>query len=211
MSIFSMDSKLMQALSRISDLILLNILFLVTCIPILTIGAASTAMYSVAFRLGTREEQGVFLCYFRSFLKNFKQSTAIFLLLALPTAFLCYDFFFFFVNGGIPHYLAYLCVPLLMALVLIYGYAFPLLSQFHNTVITTIKNGLFLSIGYLPRSLIVAVMNCLPLFILLFNPLLFLKVSIVWLLVYFAGAAYINALILRKIFAPYQISEEETP
>ena len=64
MSFFSLDSKFMQALSRIADLILLNLVFLVTCIPIFTIGAASAALYSVAFRLGTERYR---VCeYFRS-------------------------------------------------------------------------------------------------------------------------------------------------
>ena len=77
MSFFSLDSKFMQALSRIADLILLNLVFLVTCIPIFTIGAASAALYSVAFRLGTEREEGVFRCYFRAFRNNFKQGTIL--------------------------------------------------------------------------------------------------------------------------------------
>lgn len=209
MPIFSMDSKFMQALSRLSDLIILNILFLLTCIPIFTIGAASTAMYTVAFRLGTEEEEGVFRCYFRSFLKNFKQGTALLLMLLVPILLLCCSFLFFLTSPW--RVLAYLCVPLLVLLVLIGGYVFPLLSQFQNTVAATAKNALLMGIGYLPQSILVAVLNCIPLMLFIFSTLFFFQMGIVWILVYFSAAAYINAQILKKIFAPYQTPEEERP
>ena len=53
---FSLDSKFMQVMSRVADLIILNVIYLVTCLPVVTIGAAGTAMYTVCFRLGTDRE-----------------------------------------------------------------------------------------------------------------------------------------------------------
>ncbi|MCI6435817.1 MAG: YesL family protein, partial [Clostridiales bacterium] len=64
---FSPDSKFMQAMARIADLVILNLLFLVSCIPLVTIGAASAALYTVCFRFGTDREQGVCRSYFRAF------------------------------------------------------------------------------------------------------------------------------------------------
>lgn len=211
MSLFSLDSKFMQALSRIADLILLNLVFLVTCIPIFTIGAASTALYSVAFRLGTEREEGVFRCYFRAFRSNFKQGTIVFLVLLLPCLLLIFSVFFYSTLDGVAHFLTYLCVALLVVLTLIYGYVFPLLSQFSNSVKQTLKNALLLSIGYLPRSLVIAVLNVLPWALLYYGTLFFFQMGILWILLYFSTAAYINARILRKVFAPYQETEEENP
>ena len=85
-SFFSPDSKFMQTMSRLADLVVLNLLFLVSCVPLFTIGAASTAMYTVCFQLGTEKESGIFRTYFRSFRENFKQSTILFLILALLPA-----------------------------------------------------------------------------------------------------------------------------
>ena len=64
---FSLDSKFMQAMSRVADLIILNVIYLVTCLPVITIGAASTALYTVCFRLGTAREGSLVKGYFRAF------------------------------------------------------------------------------------------------------------------------------------------------
>lgn len=211
MSLFSLDSKFMQALSRIADLIGLNLIFLVTCIPIFTIGAASSALYSVAFRMGTEQEDGLFRRYFRSFRENFRQAAALFLLLFLPILLLLFAFFFYAALDGVAHGLSYVCVVLLVAMAMIYGYVFPLQSQFQNTVKQTLKNALLLSIAYLPRSIAVAAINVLPWVLFYYATLFFFQMGVVWILLYFSAAAYINAQILRKGFAPYQDAKEETP
>ena len=64
---FSLDSKFMQAMSRVADLIILNVIYLVTCLPVVTIGAAGTALYTVCFRLGTDREGSLVKGYFRAF------------------------------------------------------------------------------------------------------------------------------------------------
>ena len=64
---FSPDSKIMQFFSRLTDLILLNVVFLLTCIPVFTIGAANAALYRVCFRMDTDKEEPLFRSYFRSF------------------------------------------------------------------------------------------------------------------------------------------------
>lgn len=209
MSFFSLDSKFMQAMSRIADLIILNILFLLTCLPIFTIGAASAALYSVCFRIGTEKEAGVFRPYFRAFRENFKQGTALCLLLLLISGMLCLNIAFFSNQAGWLHCVTYLSIPLLAMVVFIWSYVFPLQSQFINPVKTTLANALMLSIGYLPRTLLLAVFNAGPFILLLVNPLLFLQVGFLWLALYFSAAAYLNALLLRKVFAPYMPPVEE--
>lgn len=208
MSFFSLDSKFMQAMSRISDLIILNFLFLLTSLPIFTIGAASTAMYAVAFRMGTEEEIGAFKGYLRAFRDNLWQGCALFLLLVIPAVLLIVPFFFYSSLEGLARLPAYLCVPPFLLLILVYSYAFPLLSQFSNTVRNTLRNALLLSVGYLPRSILIALINLLPLILYLFATFFFYRIGIVWILLYFSGAAYLNAQLLRKVFAPYQEKEE---
>ena len=82
-NLFSPDSVFMRAMSRIGDLMLLNLLFLLTCVPIVTVGAAVTAMYSVTFRFDTDSEASVIRSYFRAFRADWKQSTAIWLIILL--------------------------------------------------------------------------------------------------------------------------------
>ena len=80
---FSLDSKFMQVMSRVADLIILNVIYLVTCLPVVTIGAASTALYTVCFRLGTAREGSLVKGYFRAFRDEFRQATLIWLFLLL--------------------------------------------------------------------------------------------------------------------------------
>lgn len=206
-----MDSKFTQAMNRLADLMLLNLLFLVTCLPVFTIGAASTALYSVTFRIGTDREEGIFRCYFRAFRDNFKQGTGLFLALFLPGVLLLVCLFLSTALGGALRYLSLAYIPLLLLLAFVYSYAFPLLSQFYGTVKLTLKNALLLSIGYFPRTVVMVVLNLLPLALFYAQTMFFFQVGILWLLLYFSAASYLNAQLLRKIFAPYQPSEEDAP
>ena len=68
---FSPDSKFSQIMNRVGDLLLLNLTFLLTCIPIVTIGAASSALYTVCFRFNTEKEGKLLHTYFRAFREEF--------------------------------------------------------------------------------------------------------------------------------------------
>ena len=81
MSFFSLDSKFSQIMGRVFDLMMLNIIFLIMCIPIVTIGANFTAMYYVTLKMIKNEETYIFRTYWKSFRENFKQATAIWLIL----------------------------------------------------------------------------------------------------------------------------------
>ena len=64
---FDADSWFMQLISRFASLVVLNLLFLCTCIPIFTIGAALTALYDVVFRMDSEREGQIVSTYFRAF------------------------------------------------------------------------------------------------------------------------------------------------
>ena len=97
---------------------------------------------------------------------------------------------------------------LLVLVFLIGSYTFPLLSQFQNGNMATLKNALILSLGYLPRSILVVFINVFPFVLMLFDFYLFLNTAFLWAGIYFAAAAYINSVLLKKVFAPYIPKEE---
>ena len=202
-SMFSPDSKIMQILSRVTDLILLNLLFLISCLPVFTIGAAVTAMYTLCFRMLRQEDGHIIKPYFRAFRENFKPATGIFALLLLV---LIPDYLYFqrfFQAAGVIRYGYYFFVFIAAAALLTAGFAFPWVSQFRNTVFQTLRNALLLAIGNLPRALAVAAINLLPAALWIANFDLFTKISFLWLALYFAAAAYMNAAILYPVFKPY--------
>ena len=99
---------------------------------------------------------------------------------------------------------------LLLALaVLMYSLVFPLLSLFHSSVRSALKNALILSIAHLPRSVAAGVLNVLPLGLLAVNLYAFMQSGMIWVFLYFSAAAYLNSRILNRVFAPYLTNEEE--
>ena len=91
-SLFNMDSPIMRFLSRVCDIMILNILCIVFCIPIITAGASVTAMYTVTLKMVRGEESYIFKGFLKAFKENFKQSTIIWLILLVIGALLAFDF-----------------------------------------------------------------------------------------------------------------------
>ena len=87
-----MDNIFIRILSRIFDLIVLNILWVVFCLPIVTIGASTTALYSVTLKMVVNEEGYLIRDFWRAFKRDFKQSTSIWLLLLVLGIFFGIDF-----------------------------------------------------------------------------------------------------------------------
>ena len=73
MKFFDLDSPLMQVLNKVADLLWLNILTLICCIPIVTAGASLTAMNYMALKIVRNEECYITKGFFKSFKQNFKQ------------------------------------------------------------------------------------------------------------------------------------------
>ena len=200
---FDSDSWFMQLISRFSSLAVLNLLFLCTCIPVFTIGAAVTALYDVVFRMDTDREGKLFSTYFRAFAANFRQATPIWLLFLLLIAASCVNMVVFSNWGNsMGHVLFVIAVVILINLLLVLGYTFPLLSQFDNTKTNTLKNALLLSVANLPRTLIIAVINCFPWALMFVNFYSFIQLSFLWLVLYFAAAAYFNSRVLKSVLDP---------
>lgn len=213
MKLFAPDSKFMRAMSLLGDLLVLNLVFLVCCLPVVTVGPAIAALDTAAFRIVRDTEGRSVRVFFQAFRQNLRRGIGLWLVLLLAGAAVALDIWLFAAFTG-P--LRFLLVPfgILLALVLFTaGYAFPLLSQFDNTVKGTLKNALFLSVGYLPRTIAITVLNVFPFALLLWDMLMFLKCGFIWIFLYFAAAACLNAKLLEKVFTPYweQNKEDKDP
>ena len=207
--LFSPDSRFMRYMSLLADLMILNLLFLLTSIPIVTIGASKTALYTVCGRLGTQREGSTLRDYFRAFRDNFGPSTKIWLLVLAWGAgtLACVGIF-----SGMGGWMRYLFIPFAILFVLVTmmeSFAFPLLSRFENDWNTTMKNALLLSLGHFPRAIVITVLNLFPLCVLAADLFTFLKAAFLWVILWYAAAAYANTRLLKKVFAPYIEEEEE--
>lgn len=203
-SMFSPDSKFMQVVSRVTDLILLNILYLLTCLPVFTIGAATSAMYTLCFRMMREEGSGVIRPYFRTFRENFRQGTLLWLILLLVIGPALFYFDRVWQMEGMIRIFALFFLLIAIAGLMSAGYVFPWISQFRNTTAQSLQNALLLSISHLPRSFAILAINLLPVVLWAVNYDLFEKISFLWLALYFAAAAYMNCGLLWHVFKPYR-------
>ena len=92
-ALFDMDNAFFRGMSKVADLCILNVVFLICCIPVFTIGAATTALAYVTLKMKDGEEGYILKSFFRSFRQNFKQSTVIWLLMVLIGLVLGLDFY----------------------------------------------------------------------------------------------------------------------
>ena len=207
--LFDQDGPVMRFLSLMADLIFLNILWLVCALPVVTIGASTTACYYVALRMA-RGEYSVGRDFFRSFRQNFKQATVLWLILAFLGAFLVFDFQFLkavtFPGQGVVKVLLLALSALTIVTAL---YAFPLLAQFENKLKTTIKNALMLSFRHIFRTITMAAVYVLLIDMFIFFPAFALQTAILWLLYAVSGPVYLCSRVLKPVFAPYLTQTDE--
>ena len=201
---FSPDSKFMEIFGRITDLVLLNLLFMITCLPIFTIGAATTALYTMCFQLMREEYSGIIKTYFKAFRDNFKQATLLWMLLVLIIGPGLYYFYVLFSLDSLLRYLGFLFVILGLLSAMTASYVFPWISQFENNTAQALRNALILSVSRLPRSAAILVINLMPAIVWFVNPELFIQISFLWIALYFAAAAYMNTGLLWHVFKPYR-------
>lgn len=196
------DSPLMQFLAKLADLMILNLLFLVTCIPIVTIGDAWTALYYVTLKMVRDEEDSIVRGYFRAFRRNFKQATILWLgVLAFGVA-VVLDIRFL---NTMPEQTMATGLKAVVEVVALLGlmvlqYLFPSLAKFEATTGNTLRNACLLAVGNLPKTLLMSAATLGAVYISCWNNLSISIAIVVWLLLGFALMAYGNAGILVKIF-----------
>lgn len=158
----------MQALGKVADLMWLNVLTLICCIPVITAGASLTAMNYMALKIVRNEECYITRGFFKSFKENFKQATVIWLMLLVAIVVVICDFYVMslaeFEFGNIMR-VAITLVAVFVVLETLY--VFPVLAKFENTIWGTIKNSFLLSVMQFPKTILMGILYLLPLGMLL--------------------------------------------
>ena len=191
---FDMDNPVMSALSVMADLLVLNLLALLCSLPLVTAGAAFTALSSVCIRLVRREDRSLVKDYFRDFKANFKKSTLLWLILVAAAALLYFDYLAALAYVP-PLRVGIFAIALILLAVAFYG--FGLLSRYETALWPTLKNAVKLMIGFFPLTLLMLVFSvCFWLLCVRF----FKFGSLVLLLLGLSLPAYVNAILLNSMF-----------
>ena len=210
MKFLEIDSPFMRVLGRIADLMIINFLTILLCIPVVTAGAAFTAMHYVMLKLVRDEEGYIVKQYFKSFKENFVQSTILWIGMLVVSAALFVDWRIMRMQGD--QFSGVMLILLLAAALVAYMimiYIFPVLSRYKNTIRGTLKTSLSMSVlGILTlRTIASAILIPLP-FIL---ALLFGYASIPFFAVIcFTGPAYLRAMMYSGLFDKYEGKEKSS-
>ena len=166
MHFFDPDSPLMNGLSRITDLVLLNLITLAACLPVVTAGASLTAMHYVLLKMVRGEEGYILRGWLKSFKQNFRQATLVWLLFLAAGLMVPLDIWMAACGGG--GLLMVLRILLILAALTAYAdflWVFPLLSRFEGTVPGILSAAMAMAFRAFPRTLAMGAAGAMPMII----------------------------------------------
>lgn len=157
---FGENNPVWKAVNRFADMMVIGILFVITCIPIFTIGASLCAFYYTAMDSLRKEDGYIFKRYFTSFGKNFKKGTGIWLIMMAIGTICCIDLYFwlFVSDMQISHVMFIVSAIITFAWFLTLVFVFPLQARFENTIRRTIQNAFLIAISHLPFAVAVIIL-----------------------------------------------------
>lgn len=213
-SFFRYDNAVFRFIGNIGRVWILNLLFLLCCCPVITIGAAETALHYCTIRLVKNRDYGIFKMFFHSFRENFVQAGKIWLIMGPVGLLLLWDYWFF--KNTIPEE-SVLRIPVLFAIgaavmlwVFMFTYVWAVQSYFTDGLRQTMKNALLMSIRHLHSTIAILLSDIIAAaaagvslkYAPMISPVLFLLGP--------AGIVWMNSLMFVHIFSLYAPEETET-
>jgi len=204
-NLFRYDSKFWEILEEVTDIVILNFLFIICSIPIISIGASLSALYTVSLKKVNQEDISVSKEFIRSFRLNLKISTLAWLFILIVSSVLFLDFYIsnLIYNEFIIIILKFTCTLVSILLLFNFTYLFPMISKFDNTLKNTIINSTIISVQHLPYTVIMSILNLLWILFLLVN--CYQYILFFYIIIGFGITSYINSIFLNKIFSKYII------
>ena len=205
--LFNPDSPVLGFINKIVYCVYLNILWLVCSLPIVTIGASTTALFYVTLKMAKNEEGNITRAFFHSFKDNFKQGTIIWMILLVLGIILGID-------GYVLYHMRFenafwtICsavfIVALAAYAIVVMYIFPLLSRFDNTVTAMFKNSIMLGMRFLFCTVLMAVIYFVMAFVIInvFTPAVIFGEGL---------CAFLCSYLLSNILLMCQEKAESTP
>lgn len=205
--LFNPDSPVLGFITKVVYCVYLNILWLVCSLPIVTIGASTTALFYVTLKMAKNEEGNITKAFFHSFKDNFKQGTIIWMILLVLGIILGID-------GYVLYHMRFenafwtICsavfIVALAAYAIVVMYIFPLLSRFDNTVTAMFKNSIMLGMRFLFCTVLMAVIYFVMAFVIIniFTPAVIFGEGL---------CAFLCSYLLSNILLMCQEKAESTP
>lgn len=197
-SFFNPQSKATRFLTALANLILVNFIFIITSIPVFTLGASVTALYRITIAIIAGDNPSVIKDYWKSFKENFLKATGLFLFYCATTAFFLFEIYMVRTmmdpEYGWSSYPAYFFLCLIAASSF---YAFPLLAWFHESFPQLLKNSILIAITNLPITIMYIVISAGLAYVCYQFPTITLSIMI---FIGISGLAVFYSVFLKRIF-----------
>ena len=207
MKFFNMDSPVSRALTRLFDLVLLNILTMLCCIPIVTAGASFTAMHYVLLHMVRNEEGYIARSFFKAFRQNFRQATIVWLTV-LPFL-LIYAGIYVFFGRNADGRITIAGIAVLAAAVVLFPFLlflFPLLARFETSIRQLYRNTVLLTFGNGKVSVLMVLAH-LVFWYAIYKWLAYIAFLIP--LLFFTLPGYLSAVLYTPVLKKYEPEEKE--
>ena len=206
---FDLDNPVWVFLGRVGDLMILNVIFIITCLPVITVGAALSALYSMTLKMVCDEESYLVRSYLKAFRQNFRQATVVWIF----TAFTGYVLYLYYsiVSSLESGYGTYLKIPVIAAAFLFlmyFEYVYPLIGRFQNTLKNILGLALMLAVRHMPTTVIVLLITVAPVVLTFRSTTIFSWAVLLWILFGFSVIAFLNSWFLRRVFDLYTPEDE---
>lgn len=204
MKFFAPDSAFSRFMTKVADLMILNLLFLVFSFPLFTIGASTTALYRCLLTFADGRGDRVVGMFWSAFRTNFKKATLL-LLCALPAIVLTMLEARFYLTGIVEKNLInflFFSLPILLVACVV-SFIFPLQAQFENTIGHTFKNAAIMALMNFFPAVTITLVNLITPIVAVFFPEILFRFLPLWIVFGFALPAWLNVPTFRKIFSKY--------
>lgn len=191
------------------NLVMLNLLWILCSLPIITMGAATTALYYTLFQYQTNDEDAVLKPFFKGFAQNFKQATLLWLPMMAALLLMLFNIRYLFAIGG-STLLWTVVIFMTVLLLLMNSQMLPMLARFNMTNKEIIRSTAALSIMHFLSCLLMTALNAVPIVAFFADVYLFVQISPLWACLWFSVTAYLNSRTLLKIWQKH-MPEEEKP
>lgn len=202
--VFDPDNLLWRIISRGVDFVGLGLFWIALCLPVVTIGPATAALYYTVVKVFRhKSDDGAFGMFWRAFVSNLRRGIPVTLICIVPVLLLGYGYAVMRANVqqpmGVVMFVAYYIALILPAGTLCY--LFPLMGRFDFQIGALFRTAFVLAVRHLPSTFVVTLLTVqLTVFTLeKWSPIFFTPVL----------CALLTSLFLERIFPKY-LSEEET-
>lgn len=198
---FRYDSPVFEFMNTLASFIGLNVLFLITCLPVFTIGPALTALYTVTMQEARREHGYIFSTYLKTFKSSFGPSCLGFLLYLAAAAILIFNLAFWSALGTLPANAILLILMFALVVTIIsFLYTFPLLARFDGSLKQVIKSSFPIAMAHRKYTFALLAIQAAAVALCLIIP----QSKIFMVLLGFSFLAYCNSFLFIRVFRDYE-------